>query len=98
MLRNLLDEIGNQLPVLISPGLFFSPVIPEVLLDLPHLFCGSLLCIFLQTGIQCGIDCQPTGIEIVTVVFTPILQICGNIFAEIESLTVIVVLYLYIKT
>ena len=106
---DVLDEVWYHLVVLVLPRFFaqpFSftclstadaPVIVEVLLNLLHLFTGCILGILLHAGINGCINLQTAGIEIVTFFLTPVFQVIGYGFAEVLSLSVIVLLYLEVE-
>ena len=72
-------------------------MVVEILLHLFHLFARRLFSIFLHARVNGGVDFQPTRIQIVAVVLTPILEIVSHGLAEIFCLPVIVLFDLEIK-
>ena len=51
-----LDEVGYHPSALVNPRVVLAPMVLEVLLNLPHLFDGSILCVFLHTRVEGGIN------------------------------------------
>ena len=96
-LGDVLDEMGDLHVMLILPGIGRAPVVVEVLLHLHHLLAGSLLGVFLHTGVDGGVDLQAVGIEVVAVVLAPFPQVVGHRLAEVGSLTVVGVLHAVVE-
>ena len=106
-LGNLVDEAGYLVAVLIAPRRHThpvlvlvaedAPVVVEVVLHLLHLLHGSLLGVFLHPRIERGVDLQTGAVEVVAILFTPVLEIVGNGLAEVHGLTVVVLLHLEVE-
>ena len=51
-----LDEVGYHPSALVNPRVVLSPMVLEVLLNLPHLFGGGIFGVFLHTRVEGGIN------------------------------------------
>ena len=99
-LGNVLDEVLDLDVPLVLPGVGASPVLVEGLLYFLHLLVGSLLGIFLHTGVDGGIDLQAFGIEgvaIVEVFLAPAFQIVGHSLAKVVGIAVVGRLHTVVK-
>ena len=92
-----LYEVGNHLLVLVAPRLGSLPMVVEVLLYLLHLLERRLLGVFLQTGVDGGVDLETAGIEVVAVVVAPFLEMLCHRLAEVCCLSVVWVVHLHVE-
>ena len=97
-LGQVLNEVGNLLMTLVLPGWGAAPVTVEGLLHLLHLFDGSLFSVLLHTGVDCGVDFQAILVEVHTIFFAPVLQLVLDGFAEVERLTIVIILNAIVQT
>ena len=97
-LGNAFDESGYLLMLLVLPWICVAPVVLEVALHLLHLLDGGSLGILLHAGVNGSIDFQSAGIQVVSIVLAPILEVVGHCLAEICCLTVVVALHVIVES